>query len=209
MGSRSPRFPTRPMISLFFGVLAAPRGEESVPEGAGDEHDDDDDPEGEVARKTKERSTALLSQRGIRDGREGHGAGSLGAPGPAGGALGFGSGWSARLTGGDRDGDGVRIAKVSPMDGARDGSRDGSRDGKGMTMLLGPRLDFGDCRGSRVDGLGVTLTLEEPMATTTTSSGILGKMGPERLYVISNISCSRRNELYDPSGSELVNIEEY
>lgn len=166
-------------MSLFFGVLAAPRGEESVPEGAGDEHDDDDDPEGEVARKTKERSTALLSQRGIRDGREGHGAGSLGAPGPAGGALGFGSGWSARLTGGGRDGDGVRIAKVSPMDGARDGSR----DGKGMTMLLGPRLDFGDCRGSRVDGLGVTLTLEEPRATTTTSSGILGKMGPERLYI--------------------------
>lgn len=114
------------MMSLFFGGLVATAGEESVPEGAGDEDEDDDDPEGEVARKTKESSTALLSQRGIRDGGEGHRAGSLGAPG---GALDSGAGWSARLTGGGRDGDGDRIAMVSPMDGAR--------DGLGMTMCWG------------------------------------------------------------------------
>ena len=104
-------------MSLFFGVLVASRGEESVPEGAGDEHDDDDDPEGEVPRETKECSTALMSQRGFRDGGEGHRAGSLGA----GGALDFGSGASARLTGGGRDGDGVRMATVAPIDGSRDG----------------------------------------------------------------------------------------
>lgn len=165
-------------MSLFFGVLAAATtGEESVPEGARDEHDDDDDPEGEVARKTKERSTALLSQRGIRDGGKRHRAGSLGAPG---GALDFGGGWSARLTGGGRDRDGVSIAMVSPMDGALDGSR----DGLGMTMCWGRGSvsvtadGAGGCVGSDPNPGGMKGDDDHLLRES------LGRLPPYQIYIV-------------------------